>query len=459
MQATPAESLQHASKLASEYLSNLRDRRVFPNADQIDALDALNIELPAGPTSPIEVVSALHTHGSPAAVASAGPRYFGFVIGGVVPAAIGASVLANAWDQNTGMFICTPVGAKLEAIAAKWLLDLLRLDASCEVGFVTGATVANFTALCAARHRLLANQGWNVENDGLFGAPEIRVIVGEQVHASVKKALSLSGFGRTRVETVPVDSQGRVIATKLPRIDERTLLCLQAGEVNTGSFDPFPEIIDQAKSAGAWVHVDGAFGLWARACRQFDQLTEAIDRADSWAADAHKWLNVPYDSGLVLCRDREAIHAAMGIKAAYLDDRLVSEPCWMTPELSRRARGIEIYAALRSLGRSGVSDMISRCCRHAKRFSEGLGAAGFEILNDVVLNQVLVRFGDDDVTRKAIKLIQDDGTCWAGGTTWQGRHAMRISVSNWATTDEDVTLSLEAMIRCAHQAKQTHPRG
>lgn len=452
MHATPSESLQHASKLASDYLSNLQERRVFPAADQIDALEALDIELPVGPTDPIVVLDALHTHGSPASVASAGPRYFGFVIGGVVPAALGASVLANAWDQNTGMFVCTPVGAKLEAIATRWLLDLLRLDASCEVGFVTGATVANFTALCAARHRLLANQGWNVEEDGLYGAPEIRVIVGEQVHASVKKALSLSGFGRTRVETVPADKQGRMIVDKLPKLDERTLLCLQAGEVNSGAFDPFTEIVENAKATGAWVHVDGAFGLWARACRKFDHLTEAIDRADSWAADAHKWLNVPYDSGLVICRDHEAIHAAMGIKAAYLDDRLVSEPCWMTPELSRRARGIEVYAALRSLGRGGVSDMISRCCRHARRFAEGLRAADYEILNDVVLNQVLVRFGDDDLTRRAIEFIQDDGTCWAGGTTWQGQHAMRISVSSWATTDEDVAMSLDAMIRCAREA-------
>ncbi len=444
----------HASSLAKRYLESLQTRRVFPTEEAIAGLDALDIDLPSDPTDPNEVVSALHTHGSPAAVASAGPRYFGFVIGGVVPAALGASVLGSAWDQNTGMFICTPVGARLEAIAARWLLELLRLDASCEVGFVTGATVANFTALCAARHRLLANQGWNVENDGLFGAPEIRVVVGEQVHASVKKALSLSGFGRTRVETVPADDQGRMIAGKLPRLDGRTLLCLQAGEVNSGAFDPFADIIDRAKAAGAWVHIDGAFGLWARACRELDHLTDAIDRADSWAADAHKWLNVPYDSGLVICRDREAIHTAMGIKAAYLDDRLVSEPCWMTPELSRRARGIEVYAALRSLGRSGVSGMIARCCRHARRFAQGLNEAGFEILNDVALNQVLVRFGGDDQTRRAIKLIQDEGTCWAGGTTWQGRHAMRISVSSWATTERDVAMSLEAMIRCARQAAQ-----
>ena len=445
-------SLEHGAEAARAYLESVSSKRVFPTEAEIAGLDALDIALPEGPTDPVVVVDALHTHGSPAAVASAGPRYFGFVIGGVVPAALGASVLANAWDQNTGMFICTPVGAKLEAIATKWLLDLLRLDASCEVGFVTGATVANFTALCAARHRLLANQGWNVEDNGLFGAPEIRVVVGEQVHASVKKALSLSGFGRTRVETVPVDDQGRMIASKLPKLDDRTLLCLQAGEVNSGAFDPFAEIVQDAKAAGAWVHIDGAFGLWARACREFDHLTEAIDLADSWAADAHKWLNVPYDSGLVICRDREAIHAAMGIKAAYLDDRLTSEPCWMTPELSRRARGIEVYAALRSLGRSGVSDIISRCSRHARRFAEGLSAAGYEILNDVVLNQVLVRFGDDDQTRRAIKLIQDDGTCWAGGTTWKGQHAMRISVSSWATTDHDVTQSLEAMIRCAREA-------
>lgn len=452
MPDSQAEAVQHGARLASEYLATVRERRVFPAPGDIAGLDALDIPLPDRPNDAMGVLDALHTHGSPGTVASAGARYFGFVIGGSVPAALGASVLASAWDQNTGMFICTPAGARIEAIAARWFLEMLGLDAGCEVGFVTGATVANFTALCAARHRLLANQGWNVEDNGLFGAPPIRVVVGEQVHASVKKALSLSGFGRARVETVPADEQGRMIASKLPALDERTLLCLQAGEVNSGAFDPFEEIVDRAKAAGAWVHVDGAFGLWARACREFDRLTAAIKRADSWAADAHKWLNVPYDSGLVICRDRAAIHAAMGIRAAYLDDRLVSEPCWMTPELSRRARGIEVYAALRSLGRSGVSDMISRCCRHARAFAEGLRAAGFEVPNDVVLNQVLVHFGDDERTRQTIKLIQDEGVCWAGGTTWRGRHAMRISVSSWATTDEDVALSLESMIRCARTA-------
>lgn len=452
MHSNPTEAIQHGARLASDYLGTVRERRVFPTPGDIAGLDALDIALPNGPSDAMGVLDALHAHGSPGTVASAGSRYFGFVIGGSVPAALGASVLASAWDQNTGMFICTPTGARIEAIAARWLLEMLGLDAGCEVGFVTGATVANFTALCAARHRLLANQGWNVEEDGLFGAPSIRVVVGEQVHASVKKALALSGFGRARVETVPADEQGRMIAPKLPTLDNRTLLCLQAGEVNSGAFDPFVEIVDRAKAAGAWVHVDGAFGLCARACREFDHLTAAIERADSWAADAHKWLNVPYDSGLVICRDRAAIHGAMTIRAAYLDDRLVSEPCWMTPELSRRARGIEVYAALRSLGRSGVSDMISRCCRHARTFAAGLRAAGFEVPNDVVLNQVLVHFGDDDRTRRTIKLIQDEGVCWAGGTTWRGRHAMRISVSSWATTDEDVARSLESMIRCARIA-------
>lgn len=453
MTTTPSDAVHHAARLAAEFLTGVRERRVFPTPTEIEALAALDVDLPQGPTEPGAVLDALHAHASPGTVASAGSRYFGFVIGGSVPAALGASVLASAWDQNAGMYICTPAGAKIEAIAARWLLEMLRLDASCEVGFVTGATVANFTAICAARHRLLANQGWNAEDQGLFGAPPIRVVVGEQVHASVKKALSLAGMGRARVETVPVDDQGRMLADKLPALDGRTLLCLQAGEVNTGAFDPFEEIVDRAKAAGAWVHVDGAFGLWARAATSLDHLTRGLERADSWAADAHKWLNVPYDSGLVICRDRSAIHTAMGIKAAYLDDRLVSEPCWMTPELSRRARGIEVYAALRSLGRSGVEDIVTRCCRHARAFAVGLRAAGHEILNDVILNQVLVRFGDDDRTRRTIRLIQDEGVCWAGGTTWHGQHAMRISVSSWATTDEDVALSLASMIRCAEQAR------
>lgn len=444
--------IRHAGYLAASFLESLENRPVYPNPDIIAAMDALDVELPSGPTDPVGVLNAMHAHGSPSTVASAGGRYFGFVIGGAVPASAGAAMLASAWDQNTGMAICTPVGAKLEEIAGKWLLDILRLDPSSGVGFVTGATVANFTALCAARHRLLASQGWNVEEDGLFGAPEIRVIVGDQVHASVKKALSMSGFGRARIEQVEADNQGRIIPSKLPKLDGRTLLCLQAGEVNSGAYDPFTEIIAGAKSHGAWVHIDGAFGLWARACREFDDLTAGIELADSCAADAHKWLNVPYDSGLVICKDRDAIINAMSIRAPYLHDTLASEPCWFTPELSRRARGTEVYAALRSLGRSGVSDMISRCCKHARTFAAGLSDAGFEIMNDVVLNQVLVRFGDDGETRAAIDLIQNDGTCWAGGTTWQGKHAMRISVSSWATTDTDVDMSLKAMICCGKQA-------
>ncbi len=446
------QTLQTGAKIASQYLAELSDRAVQPNEDGLNGLAALDVDLPDLPQDSSEVLNELHAHGSPATIASAGPRYFGFVIGGVVPAALGASVLASAWDQNTGMQVCTPIGAKLEEISSRWLIDLLRFDPACGVGFVTGATVANFTAICAARHRLLANKDWDVEQEGLFGAPPIRVVVGEQVHASVKKALSLSGFGRARVETVAVDDQGRMIPSRIPELDDMTLLCLQAGEVNTGAFDPFTEIVGHAKEAGAWVHVDGAFGLWARACSEFDNKTAGLELADSWAADAHKWLNVPYDSGLVICRDREAIVNAMTIKAPYLDDKSPYEPCWFTPELSRRARGTEVYAAIRSLGRSGVSDMISRCCRHARRFAGELEASGFEILNDVVLNQVLVRFGDDQQTKRAIELIQQDGTCWAGGTTWQGKHAMRISVSSWATTDEDVTASLEAMIRCGKQA-------
>jgi glutamate/tyrosine decarboxylase-like PLP-dependent enzyme len=453
MHDRPADALEHAARLAGEYLAGVRLRRVFPTPAEVEGLCPLDADLPEGPSDPAAVLDALHTHASPATVACAGGRYFGFVIGGSLPAALGANVLASAWDQNAAMSVCSPAAVRIEAVTARWLLDLLRLDPACEVGFVTGATVANFTALCAARHRLLAAQGWSVEDDGLFGAPPIRVVVGEQVHASVRKALSLAGLGRSRVETVPADEQGRMIPGAIPPLDGRTLLCLQAGEVNTGAFDLFDEIIERARAAGAWVHVDGAFGLWARAAPSLDRLTRGIERADSWAADAHKWLNVPYDSGLIVCRDRAAIHAAMGIRAAYLDDRLASEPCWMTPELSRRARGVDVYAALRSLGRTGVSTLVERCCRHARTFAEGLRSAGHEVLNDVVLNQVLVRFGDDERTRTTIRLIQDEGVCWAGATEWRGVPAMRISVSSWVTTDDDVALSLGSMLRCAERAR------
>ena len=395
------------------------------------------------------MIALLDEIGSPAAMGSAGPRYFGFVIGGSLPAALAANWLAGAWDQNAGLVAASPIAAKLEEVAMRWLLDVLGLPAGCGVGFVTCATAANFSGLAAARHALLARKGWDVEAQGLFGAPPITVVVGEEVHVSVLKALAMVGFGRDRVTRVPVDGQGRMRADALPPLDDNTIICLQAGNVNTGAFDPAEQIIPQAKAAGAWVHVDGAFGIWAASAPDRAHLMTGYAGANSWATDAHKWLNVPYDSGIVFVREPQNLRAAMSLNASYLVQGDTREPFHYTPDFSRRARGVEVWAALRSLGREGLADMIERTCRHATCFADGLRSAGFEILNDVVLNQVLVSFGDADTTRQIVAAIQEDGTCWCGSTVWQGKTAMRISVSSWATTDEDVERCLDVMRRIA----------
>jgi glutamate/tyrosine decarboxylase-like PLP-dependent enzyme len=380
-------------------------------------------------------------------MAMAGPRFFGFVIGGALPVTVAASWLATAWDQNTGQYPATPGTSEQETVALRWLLELLDLPRDAAGSFVTGATVANLTALAAARHRVLADAGWSVEADGLFGAPPITVIVGAEAHTTLFKGLGVLGLGRSRVLRVPVDRQGRIRADALPRIAGPTIVCLQAGNVNSGACDPFTEIIPRVRDAGAWVHVDGAFGLWARASQSCASQVRGLELADSWATDAHKWLNVPYDSGLAFVRDAAALRAAMAVTAEYLPTSPQRNPSDYTPELSRRARGVEIWAALASLGRTGVADLVDRCCRHAQRFALGLAAGGHEILNDVVLNQVLVSFGSPERTRAVIQALQQDGTCWAGVTVWQERTAMRISVCSWATTDADVERSLEAMLR------------
>jgi glutamate/tyrosine decarboxylase-like PLP-dependent enzyme len=440
--------LEDAAARALRYLDELDARAVRPDPEAVRGLARLHVPLPERPTDPAEVLRLLDEVGSPATMAMAGPRFYGFVIGGALPATVAANWLATAWDQNSGLHDVTPVSAELEVVALGWLVDLLRLPPGTGAGFVTGATVANFTALAAARHEVLRQAGWDVEADGLFGAPPISVVVGEEAHPTLVKSLGLLGLGRSRVVTVPVDGQGRMRADVLPRLAGPTIVCLQAGNVNTGAFDPAGEIVPRAKEAGAWVHVDAAFGLWAAASPRLAGLAAGLDGADSWATDAHKWLNVPYDCGLAFCRRPEALRAAMGIRAAYLPVG-VRDPSDYTPELSRRARGVEVWAALLSLGRSGVAELVERTCRHARRFAQGLAAAGHAVLNDVVLNQVLVSFGPPETTRRVVAGIQEDGTCWCGGTVWQGQTAMRISVCSWATTDEDVERSLEAMLRVA----------
>ena len=449
--------MREASTRALRYLEGLDERPVAPRPEAVARLRELDIPLPEAGTDPVETLAELDRHAG-ATMAMNGPRFFGFVIGGSLPAALAANWLAGAWDQNAGLVASSPLAAQLEAVALRWLVDLLGLPEGTGAGFVTGATMANFSCLVAARHAVLEAAGWNVEADGLFGAPPITVVVGEEAHTTLFKALGLAGFGRNRVVRVPVDDQGRMRADAFPDLSGPTIVCLQAGNVNTGAFDPAELIIPRTKAAGAWVHVDGAFGLWAAASPRYAQLMADYTDADSWATDAHKYLNTPYDSGLAFVRNPQVLRAAMAVTASYLPASASREPSDYTPELSRRARGVEVWAALHSLGREGVAELVERTCRHALRFAEGLRAAGYEILNEVVLNQVLVSFGDAATTTRVIAGIQHDGVCWAGGTLWQGKTAMRISISSWRTTDADVERSLEAMIRVARaQPAQTRP--
>ncbi len=447
------EDLLHdVAARAARYLAALEDRAVAPDPAAIAGLAALAGPLPQSGRDAAELVALLDGIGAPASVASAGPRYFGFVTGGALPAALAANWLAAAWDQNAFSIKGSPLGVALERCAIAWLTEAFGLAAETGGALVTGATMANFAGLAAARHAVLADAGWDVEAKGLTGAPPVSILAGAEAHSTLFKALGLLGLGRDSVIRVPADDQGRMRPEALPAIAGPAILCLQAGNVNSGAFDPATALIPTARAAGAWVHVDGAFGLWAAAAPARAHLMAGFAEADSWAVDAHKWLNVPYDSGVALVRRPEALAGAMAMDAAYLLTGGERNPFDYTPESSRRMRGIEIWAAFAALGREGLAELIERNCRQAARFAEGLATAGFEVLNEVVLNQVLVSFGPPEVTERTIAALQDEGTCWCGGTVWHGRTAMRISVSSWATRDADVERSLEAMIRAAKAA-------
>jgi len=443
------ELLQDVASRASDYLQSLQERKAAPDPAAVAALATFDGELPNAPTDPHEVLALLDTIGSPATMAMAGPRFFGFVIGGALPAALAADWLTAAWDQNSALYNATPATARLEQTALRWLLELFDLPRTAGGAFVTGANVANFVALAAARHAVLERAGWKVEADGLFGAPPITVVVGAEAHPTLIKSLGMLGLGRTRVVRVPVDTQGRLRVDALPQLSGPAIVCAQVGNVNTGACDAVGEIRARI-GPDAWLHVDGAFGLWARAAPALTHLVVGIETADSWATDAHKWLNVPYDSGIAFVRDPVVLSASMAITAEYLPTTSAwRNPSDFTPELSRRARGVPVWAALRSLGRGGIAEMVERNCRQARRFAAALRAAGFDVLNEIALNQVLVAFGDAQRTQRVVAALQEEGTCWCGGTVWQGRTAMRISVSSWATTDADVERSIEAMIRVA----------
>ena len=446
--------LLDAAQRGAEYRENIVTRSVAPTADALAALEQFNEPMPDDGCADSEVLAMLDDIGSPATVGMASPRYFGFVIGGALPVTLATNWLSTAWDQNDGLHEVTKATSTLERVAMDWMIELFGLPKDSAAAFVTGATVANFTALAAARNRVFSNAGWNVESDGLFGAPALTIIVSEETHPTVFKSLGLLGFGRKRVVKAPVDDQGRIDINRFPAIDGPTIICTQAGNVNTGAFDPIAEICALAKPKGAWVHVDGAFGLWAAASPNRAHLSAGIEAADSWATDAHKLLNVPYDCGIAFVRHAACLKSAMSIKAEYLTTETeFRNPSDYTPELSRRARGVDVWAALKSLGKNGVAAMVDRSFDNAARFAAGLQEAGYDVLNDVVLNQVLVTFGDDEINRRVIDLIQKDGTCWCGVTIWQEKSAMRISVCNWETSEADVDRSLEAIIRIADQER------
>ena len=450
---TDLEVLEDADRRARRYVAGAAQRRVYPDGDALAGLSAFDEPLPEIGRGPRETLELLDDIGSPGTVVSNGPNYFGFVIGGALPAAAVAERMMTAWDQCASSFDNSPVADVIEKTAARWILDALDLPRGSAVSFGTSASAGGLACLTAARRSLLARQGWDFDADGLAGAPEIRVVVPDSVHITIRKALRLMGFGTRHLVLAPTDGQGRVDPARLPALDATTILCLQAGEVNTGAFDPFAEIIPIAKAAGAWVHVDGAFGLWARAAPRLRNLTKGIEGADSWTTDGHKWLNTPYDGAVAICRDRDALAGAMNSDAVYATASADSQKN-LGIEFSRRARGIPLWAALRSLGRDGIAALVDRHCRLARKLATGLSAAGYTVLNDLELNQVVFRLDSDAATRDAHAAAVATGRLWFGPTVWQGRPALRMSVSSWQTGEEHIDRATAILTEIARQTRK-----
>ena len=461
------ELLKLASQAAREYLESLPSRPVAGRVNAPELRERLGGPLPEEGNVPVDTLRSFVSSVERGLVATSGPRFFGFVNGGNLPVTMAADWLTSAWDQNAGMYVESPAASIVEGIAAKWLLEILGLPPTASVGFVTGCQMANFTALAAARNEVLARAGWDVEQDGLPDAPRVHIVVGAEAHATILTSLRMLGFGTRGVKVAEADGQGRMkpdaLGKILSSVEGPTIVCAQAGNVNTGSFDPFEEIAEIAKQRRAWLHVDGAFGLWARASSRLRHLLRGVEQADSWATDAHKWLNCPYDSGIAIVRDPTPHLRATSVRASYLAAAPETEidPMNWVPESSRRARGFTVYVALRSLGRKGITDLVDRCCDHARSMAARLSAEpAVEILNDVVLNQVLVRFrskdekSSDALTDAVIRRVQSEGTCWAGGTAWHGRAAMRISIVNWSTTRDDIEKAAAAILRCLDEERK-----
>ena len=438
--------LEQAKQYAFDYLDGVSNRRVSPGDDALSGLAAFDEPMPEHPETPEQILSQLQTYGAPATSAQGGGRYFGFVNGGITPVGLAARWMADAWDQNSALYVMSPVASKMEELCERWLVELLGLPEGTAAGFVSGSSTAIVCALAAARNELLARQGWNVPEQGLWGAPPIRVVLGEQAHSSVLKALALLGMGKGMVTLAPVDEQGRIRPDRLPEIDQNTLLILQAGNVNSGSFDPLDVLCARANECGAWVHIDGAFGLWAAASEQTRHLVRGLERADSWSTDAHKTLNAPYDSGIVFVKDRAALVRAMQASGSYILYSEHRDGMLYTPEMSRRARSIELWATLKGFGKSGIGALVDTLCDNARSFAERLNESGFRVLNDVVFNQVLVACDSPEETKATLARLQAGGVCWCGGAVWRQEPVIRISVCSWRTTKEDVDACVAAFV-------------
>lgn len=444
--------LDQAKAYAAAYLQQVNEQRVFPDDAALRALDHFDEDVPQGVGDAQAILRSLNDYGAPATSVHVGGRYFGFVNGGILPIGLAARWLSDAWDQNAGLHLTSPIAAKLEQISEKWVVDLLGLPTDTAMGVVTGTSTATLCGLVAGRNALLKRRGWDVNTQGLFGAPPIRVVMGAHAHGTVKRALALIGMGHGTVEIVPVDEQGRMDPAQLPALDDRTLLILQAGNVNSGAFDDFTFLCQRANEAGAWVHIDGAFGLWAAASPSTRHLTAGIELADSWSVDGHKTLNTPYDCGLVLCKDRAALTAAMQASGDYIHYSDERDNMLYTMDMSRQARGVALWATLKFLGREGVASLVDRLCEHAVLFSQELQASGFRVPNEVVFNQVIVACDHADVTEATLRHIQASGECWCGGSKWFGEPVIRISVCNWMTTPADVRRSVAAFVKAREDA-------
>jgi glutamate/tyrosine decarboxylase-like PLP-dependent enzyme len=444
---------EQAKAYAFDYLARVSEMDAVPSEESKRSLSRLEEPLPETPQSAEEILALLQSAGGDNISAQGGGRYFGFVNGGILPVSLAARWLADAWDQNAALYVMSPLVATLEDVCERWLVDLLGLPKGTAAGFVSGSSTAILCALAAARDTLLLRQGWDVRERGLYGAPVLRVVLGEQAHSSVHKALSLLGMGKRNVVLAPVDDQGRIDPARLPALDGNTLLILQAGNVNGGAFDPFEPLCARARASNAWVHVDGAFGLWAAACERTKQLALGMQLADSWSTDAHKTLNAPYDNGIVFCRDRAALVQTMQATGSYLEFSEQRDGMLYTPEMSRRARSVELWAALRYLGRSGVDALVCGLCEQAQLFGALLAARGFRVLNDVVFNQLVVACDSPEETRATLREIQIGGVCWCGGALWRGEPVIRVSVCSWRTTKEDVAKSVEAFLAARARAK------